>query len=103
MAIGKGGRMKVRRAAHNKAATFAVGGAARCFEDIRREVIAYEELGTESIKKRVDGFGHRLLRHVGGDLLLLGKEQWRQQDKLGSACRWPPGGQRRRGPCGYRG
>lgn len=91
MAIGKGGRgPRVQRALReNKAAyCLAVGGAgALLSKTIRKmEVIAYEELGTESIKKlEVDGFPAIVCCDMyGGDLLLLGKEQWRQQEKLGS-------------------
>ncbi len=91
MAIGKGGRgPRVQRALReNKAAyCLAVGGAgALLSKHIKSvEVIAYEELGTESIKKLdVDGFPAIVCCDMyGGDLLLLGKEQWRQQDKLGA-------------------
>ena len=91
MAIGKGGRgAKVQRALReNKAAyCLAVGGAgALLSKTIRKmEVIAYEDLGTESIKKlEVDGFPAIVCCDMyGGDLLLLGKEQWRQTEKLGS-------------------
>ena len=50
------------------------------------EVIAYEDLGTESMKKlEVDGFPAILCCDMfGGDLLKQGRDQWRQQDKLGS-------------------
>ena len=91
MAIGKGGRgPRVQRALReNKAAyCLAIGGAgALLSQSIRKaEVIAYEELGTESIKKlEVDGFPAIVCCDMyGGDLLLLGKEQWRQTEKLGS-------------------
>ena len=91
MAIGKGGRgPRVQRALReNKAAyCLAIGGAgALLSQSIRKaEVIAYEDLGTESIKKlEVDGFPAILCCDMyGGDLLLLGKEQWRQTEKLGS-------------------
>jgi fumarate hydratase subunit beta len=91
MAIGKGGRgPRVQRALReNKAAyCLAIGGAgALLSKTIRKvEVIAYEELGTESIKKlEVDGFPAIVCCDMyGGDLLLLGKEQWRQTEKLGS-------------------
>ncbi len=91
MAIGKGGRgPRVQRALReNKAAyCLAIGGAgALLSKTIRKvEVIAYEDLGTESIKKlEVDGFPAIVCCDMyGGDLLLLGKEQWRQQEKLGS-------------------
>jgi fumarate hydratase subunit beta len=91
MAIGKGGRgARVQRALReNKAAyCLAVGGAgALLSKHIKSvEVIAYEELGTESIKKLVvDGFPAIVCCDMhGGDLLLLGKDQWRRQEKLGS-------------------
>ena len=91
MAIGKGGRgPRVQRALReNKAAyCLAIGGAgALLSQSIRKaEVIAYEDLGTESIKKlEVDGFPAIVCCDMyGGDLLLLGKEQWRQTEKLGS-------------------
>ena len=91
MAIGKGGRgARVQRALReNKAAyCLAIGGAgALLSQSIRKaEVIAYEDLGTESIKKlEVDGFPAIVCCDMhGGDLLLQGKEQWRQQDKLGA-------------------
>jgi fumarate hydratase subunit beta len=91
LAIGKGGRgARVQRALReNKAAyCLAIGGAgALLSKTIRKaEVVAYEELGTESIKKlEVDGFPAIVCCDMyGGDLLLLGKEQWRQTEKLGS-------------------
>jgi len=91
LAIGKGGRgPRVQRALReNKAAyCLAIGGAgALLSKTIRKvEVIAYEELGTESIKKlEVDGFPAIVCCDMyGGDLLLLGKEEWRQTEKLGS-------------------
>ena len=91
LTIGKGGRgPRVQRALReNKAAyCLAIGGAgALLSQSIRKaEVIAYEDLGTESIKKlEVDGFPAIVCCDMyGGDLLLQGKEQWRQQDKLGA-------------------
>ena len=91
MTIGKGGRgPRVQRALReNKAAyCLAIGGAgALLSQSIRKmEVIAYEDLGTESIKQlEVDGFPAIVCCDMyGGDLLLLGKEQWRQSEKLGS-------------------
>ncbi len=91
MAIGKGGRgSKVKEAlqAHKAAYCLAVGGAgALLSKTIRKvEVIAYEELGTESIKRlEVEGFPAIVCCDMyGGDLLLQGKEEWRQADKLGS-------------------
>jgi len=91
MTIGKGGRgPRVQRALReNKAAyCLAVGGAGALLSKTIRsvEVIAYEDLGTESIKKlEVEGFPAIVCCDMhGGDLLLQGKEQWRQQDKLGA-------------------
>ncbi|MBI4571276.1 MAG: fumarate hydratase C-terminal domain-containing protein [Chloroflexi bacterium] len=91
MAIGKGGRgPRVQRALReNKAAyCLAIGGAgALLSKSIRKvEVIAYEELGTESIKRlEVEGFPAIVCCDMhGGDLLLQGKEQWRQREKLGA-------------------
>jgi fumarate hydratase subunit beta len=91
MTIGKGGRgPRVQRALreHKAAYCLAIGGAgALLSKTIRKvEVIAYEDLGTESIKQlEVEGFPAIVCCDMhGGDLLLQGKEQWRQQDKLGS-------------------
>ncbi len=91
MTIGKGGRgARVQRALReNKSAyCLAIGGAgALLSKTIRKmDVIAYEDLGTESIKRlEVDGFPAIVCCDMyGGDLLLLGKEQWRQSEKLGS-------------------
>jgi fumarate hydratase subunit beta len=91
MTIGKGGRgPAVQRALReNKSAyCLAVGGAgALLSKTIRKvDVIAYEDLGTESMKRfEVEGFPAIVCCDMhGGDLLLQGKEQWRQQDKLGS-------------------
>ncbi|MDZ4278366.1 MAG: fumarate hydratase C-terminal domain-containing protein, partial [Dehalococcoidia bacterium] len=91
MAIGKGGRGPKVQAAlreHKAAYCLAVGGAgALLSKSIRSvEVIAYEDLGTESIKRlEVDGFPAIVCCDMyGGDLLLQGKEQWRQREKLGS-------------------
>ena len=91
MTIGKGGRgPRVQRALReNKAAyCLAVGGAGALLSKTIRsvEVIAYEDLGTESIKLlEVEGFPAIVCCDMyGGDLLLQGKERWRQQEKLGS-------------------
>jgi len=56
------------------------------------EVIAYEDLGTESIKKlEVDAFPAIVCCDaLGGDLLLAGKEQYRDQAALGSYVSVPP-------------
>ena len=91
MAIGKGGRgAKVQKGLQeNKAAyCLAVGGAgALLSKHIKSvDVIAYEDLGTESIKRlEVEGFPAIVCCDMhGGDLLRQGKEHWRQLDKLGS-------------------
>ena len=91
MTIGKGGRgPRVQRALREQKAAYclAVGGAgALLSKTIRKvDVIAYEDLGTESMKRlEVEGFPAIVCCDMyGGDLLLQGKEQWRQQEKLGS-------------------
>jgi len=91
MAIGKGGRGPVVQKAlqqHKAAYCLAVGGAGALLSKTIRsvDVIAYEDLGTESMKRlEVDGFPAIVACDMhGGDLLLQGKESWRQQDKLGS-------------------
>ena len=91
MTIGKGGRgPRVQRALqeHKAAYCLAIGGAgALLSKSIRSvEVIAYEDLGTESIKRlEVEGFPAIVCCDMhGGDLLLQGKEQWRQREKLGA-------------------
>ena len=91
MIIGKGGRGPVVRQAlqeHKAAYCLAVGGAGALLSQTIRslEIIAYEDLGTESMKRlEVDGFPAIVCCDMaGGDLLQQGKDQWRQQDKLGS-------------------
>ncbi len=91
MAIGKGGRgPAVQRALreHKAAYCLAVGGAgALLSKQIRGvQVVAYEDLGTESMKRlEVEAFPAIVCCDMyGGDLLLQGKEQWRQPEKLGS-------------------
>ena len=91
MTIGKGGRgPRVQRALqeHKAAYCLAIGGAgALLSKSIRSvEVIAYEDLGTESIKRlEVEGFPAIVCCDMyGGDLLLQGKDQWRRQEKLGA-------------------
>ena len=90
MMIGKGGRGPVVQRAlqeHKSAYCLAIGGAgALLSKSIRSvEVIAYEDLGTESIKRlEVDGFAAIVCCDMhGGDLLQQGKEQWRRREKLG--------------------
>ncbi len=89
--IGKGGRGPVvQQALRDKKAVYclAVGGAGALLSKSVKslEVIAYEDLGTESIKKlEVEGFPAIVACDMfGGDLLKQGRDQWRQQDKLGS-------------------
>ena len=91
MAIGKGGRgPQVRQALQEQKAAYclALGGTGALLSKTIRsvEVIAYEDLGTESIKRlEVEGFPAIVCCDMhGGDLLREGKEQWRQQEKLGS-------------------
>ncbi len=91
MAIGKGGRGPAVREAlqeHKAAYCLAIGGAGALLSKTIRslEVIAYEDLGTKSIKRlEVDGFPAIVCCDMhGGDLLQQGKDQWRQREKLGS-------------------
>lgn len=95
--IGKGGRGSVVKKAlkDNKAVyLLAIGGAgALLSKTIRKmEVIAYEDLGTESIKRlEVEGFPAIVACDMyGEDLLLAGKEQYRDQAVLGSYQSVPP-------------
>lgn len=88
-AIGKGGRgPEVREALRKHRAVYflAVGGAgALLSKHIRRvEVVAYEELGTEAIRRmELEEFPVLVCNDVhGGDLLEQGKAQWRQADVL---------------------
>jgi fumarate hydratase subunit beta len=83
-AIGKGGRSpEVRQAfAKHRALYFlAVGGAgALLSKQIRRvDVVAYEDLGTEAIRRmEVEEFPVIVCNDVyGGDALELGKKEWR--------------------------
>jgi fumarate hydratase subunit beta len=91
MTIGKGGRgPRVQRALreHKAAYCLAIGGAGALLSKTIRsvQVIAYEDLGTESIKRlEVEGFPAIVCCDMyGGDLLLQGKERWRQREKLGA-------------------
>ncbi len=91
MTIGKGGRgPQVQRALQERKAAYclAIGGAGALLSKTIHsvEVIAYEDLGTESIKRlEVEGFPAIVCCDMhGGDLLQQGKDQWRQQEKLGS-------------------
>jgi len=95
--IGKGGRGSiVKKALQDNKAVYllAIGGAGALLSKTIKsmEVIAYEDLGTESIKKlEVDGFPAIVCCDMyGGDLLLAGKEQYRDQATLGSYQSVPP-------------
>ncbi len=95
--IGKGGRGPAVKEAFQKdpgVYFIAIGGAgALLSQKIKSvEVVAYEDLGTESIKKlEVDGFPAIVCCDMyGGDLLLEGKEKYRKQDVLGSYVSVPP-------------
>ena len=88
-AIGKGGRSpEVREAfAKHRAVYFlAVGGAgALLSKQIRRvEVVAYEDLGTEAMRRmEVEEFPAIVCNDVyGGDALELGKREWRDSRVL---------------------
>jgi len=89
--IGKGGRGSVVKQSlqdHKAVYLLAIGGAGALLSKTIKsvDVIAYEDLGTESIKKlTVEGFPAIVCCDMyGGDLLLQGKDQWRQQEKLGA-------------------
>ena len=95
--IGKGGRGSVVKKAlreHKAVYLLAIGGAGALLSKTIKslEVIAYEDLGTESIKKlEVDGFPAIVCCDMyGGDLLLAGKEQYRDQAALGDYVSVPP-------------
>ena len=95
--IGKGGRGSiVKKALQDNKAVYllAIGGAGALLSKTikKMEVIAYDDLGTESIKKlEVDGFPAIVCCDMyGGDLLLAGKEQYRDQAVLGSYVSVPP-------------
>lgn len=84
-AIGKGGRgPEVARALQKHRAVYflAVGGAgALLSRHIKAvEVVAYEDLGTEAMRRMVlDAFPVVVCNDVyGGDALALGKAQWRR-------------------------
>jgi len=88
-AIGKGGRGPAVRAAfakHRAVYFLAVGGAgALLSKQIRRvEVVAYEDLGTEAMRRmEVEEFPAIVCNDVhGGDALELGKREWRDESAL---------------------
>ena len=88
-AIGKGGRTQPVREAfakHRAVYFLAVGGAgallARQISSV--EVIAYEDMGTEAIRRlELEDFPVVVCNDVyGGDLLEQGKQQWRRAGAL---------------------
>jgi fumarate hydratase subunit beta len=89
--IGKGGRsQKVREALKKYRGVYflAVGGTgALLSKRIKKAaVVAYEDLGTEAIRRlEVEGFPVIVANDMyGNDLLELGKAQYRKLDRLGS-------------------
>ena len=89
-AIGKGGRgPEVRQALvkHRAVYLLAVGGAGALLSKRIRsvEVVAYEDLGTEAVRRlELDGFPVLVCNDVyGGDLLERGKADWLRADVLG--------------------
>jgi fumarate hydratase subunit beta len=95
--IGKGGRGTIVKQAlqkHKAVYLFAIGGAGALLSKTVKslEVVAYEDLGTETIKKlEVEGFPAIVCCDMyGEDLLLAGKEQWRDQSALGEYVSVPP-------------
>ena len=88
--IGKGGRgPQVREALQKHRAVYflAVGGAgALLSKRIKRvDVVAYEDLGTEAMRRlEVEEFPVVVCNDVhGGDLLEQGKARWRRSEVLG--------------------
>ena len=95
--IGKGGRgslVKKSLQDHKAVYLFAIGGAGAVLSKTikKLDIVAYEDLGTESIKKlEVEGFPAIVCCDMyGGDLLLQGKEQYRNQNILGEYQSVPP-------------
>ena len=95
--IGKGGRGSiVKKALRDNKGVYliAIGGAGALLSKTikKMEVIAYEDLGTESVKKLdVEAFPAIVCCDMyGGDLLLAGKEQYRNQAVLGAYQSVPP-------------
>lgn len=89
--IGKGGRgSSVKKALQDNKAVYliAIGGAGALLSKTikKMDVIAYDDLGTESVKKlEVEGFPAIVCCDMyGGDLLLAGKEKYRNQAVLGT-------------------
>ena len=95
--IGKGGRGSIVKKSlvdHKAVYLLAIGGAGALLSKTVRslEVIAYEDLGTESVKRlEVEGFPAIVCCDMyGGDLLLAGKEEFRDQAALGAYQSVPP-------------
>ena len=89
--MGKGNRgEEVREALKKNVAVYfmAVGGAGAMLSQFIRnvEVIAYEDLGTESLKRvQVEDFPAVVMDDCEGrDLLDEGRKEWRDLEKLGS-------------------
>jgi len=89
--IGKGGRgPAVREALRKYRAVYllAVGGTgALLSQRIKKvDIVAYEDLGTEAVRRmEVEDFPAIVLNDIhGGDLLERGKAQYRQPERLGS-------------------
>ncbi len=89
-AIGKGGRGREAREAlqrHRAVYFLAVGGAgALLSKHIRKvEIVAYEDLGTEAIRRmQIEEFPVIVCNDIyGGDALEQGKQAWRQAEVLG--------------------
>ena len=89
--MGKGNRgPEVQEALKQYKAVYlmAVGGAAAMLSQYVKsiEVVAYEDLGTESIKRvEVEDFPAYVMDDCQGrDLLMEGRKQWRDMSKLGS-------------------
>jgi len=89
--IGKGGRGPAVREAlkkHRAVYFLAVGGTgALVSKRIKKvDVIAYEDLGTEAVRRmEVEDFPAIVVNDVeGNDLLEMGKAQYRQPERLGS-------------------
>lgn len=88
--MGKGNRGPDVQAAlkeHHAVYLMAVGGAGAMLSQFVKkiEVIAYEDLGTESIKRmEVENFPAVVMDDCQGrDLLMEGRKQWRDMSKLG--------------------
>lgn len=95
--IGKGGRGPAVKEALQKyhgVYFIAIGGAGALLSKTIKsaEVVAYEDLGTESIKRlEVENFPAIVCCDMyGGDLLLEGKEKYRNRAVLGDYVSVPP-------------